>query len=658
MSQQGKSEWQKIADGIRKKDAGNNALDQTQTSPVDITPEQRRRGYMFGTEDFLAPEDSNIFNQDVSTSLAEGIGGLFSGARNLVTGGYHAIVDPLTEGYEESGATGTLGALLNLPYDLVEGATDARLALKEKAETADSSSERFAYNTLGRIPFLGPAVASIGEQIGSGKPQEMGEGVLNSLVLLQASPSFRAMTAAGKAEAIAAIKNGTSRIPVPRAVSDSLGKVAEHPGLALAGGVEGYVLGGGLGAVAGAIGVPSGYGSLRSFFKKNPNEIAEERAYKEKIVEERNTRSDTIRRERRQQTLSDRVDKADSQRTRKIERDAQAHGVQAEKREYTENVLQRKRQRQAEDARLAREVREADELSRNANTKKLRDTALAERKAAVAKQNELVEARRAEDRANTVSDTGERYARQDRRAEDYRTAQDAAVHERNIKDIAKANTAAELAASKELAAYHIQLAKNLDEGVKYKLRQELEKSVAETQARLTQGMEAQSPVMTTRSRSVEDGTQKTVTQEFREPSQTSAGPVPDASATSGAGASAKPSTPPATSTASAANEPEIYQQLRDQSKRDGVPVTVSLEERQIAPEMARLRELASRRILTPAELNDLNRLRAIRDSAANDISKTYNAAGGPANQVDAINPVTGQTTRLLNTAGPNMRRGR
>jgi hypothetical protein len=567
------------------------------------TPEQRRRGYMFGPEDFMAPEDKNIFNQDVSTSIAEGVGGLFSGVGKLATGGYHAIADPLAKGYEESGATGTLGALLKLPYNLVGDSTDARLALGEKAKTAESSSERAAYAVLSKVPFLGPAIASIGEQVGSGKPQTMGEGVLNALVLLEASPAFRAMTNAGKAEAIAAIKRGASKLPVPELVKTGIGKAVENPGMAIAGGIEGYKLGGTPGAVFGALGLPPALRYVRGFFKDTPDELAEKRAYQEKQVEKRNTRSDTIRATKRQETLSDRVDKATSDRDKTIERDAQAHGVRTEAREHTEAVLQRKLQREAEDAALARQSKELDTLSRDAKTKDIRDAALAERKTAVEKQNAVVAARRAEDRANAVSDTGERYARQDRRAAEYRAAQDAATHEKNIKETAKANTAAELAASKELAEYYIQLAKNLDEGMKYQLRQELKKSVAEAQARLTQGLEPQPPVMTKRTRSMEDGTEKTVTQQFRQPSGPGTEPVPNAGARFDTTTAGQSSARPETSTAPVTNEPDIYQQLRNQANEEGVPITrvTGAEGAMVANTIRGIRS-GARRFLTTEEM--------------------------------------------------------
>jgi hypothetical protein len=569
----------------------------------EITPEQRRRGYMSGPEDFMAPEDQNIFNQDVSKSVAQGVGGLFTGVGKLATGTYHAIADPLVKGYEESGATGTLGELLKLPYGLVKGATDARLAVQEKGKTAESLPERLAYKVLGQVPFLGPAIASIGEDIGSGKPKAMGEGVLNALVLLEASPAFRAMTNAGKAEAIAAIKRGASKLPVPELVKTGIGKAVQNPGMAIAGGIEGYKLGGTPGAVFGALGLPPALRYVRGFFKDTADEIAEKRAYQEKQVEKRNTRSDTIRATRRQETLSDRVDKATSDRDKTIERDAQAHGVRTEAREHTEAVLQRKLQRDAEDAALARQIKELDTLSRDAKTKDIRDSALAERKVAVAKQNAVVDARRAEDRANAVSDTGERYARQDQRAADYRAAQNAAIHEKNIKDLAKANTAAELAAAKELAEYYIQLAKNLDEGVKYTLRKELEKSVAEAQARLTQGLEPQPPVMTTRTSSMEDGTQKTVTQQFRQPTKASAEPVPNAGASSGTTTTGQSSARPETSTAPVRNEPDIYQQLRDQANEEDVPITrlTGAEGAMVANTIRGIRS-GERRFLTTEEM--------------------------------------------------------
>ena len=368
----------------------------------------------------------------------------------------------------------------------------------------------------------------------------------------------------------------------------------------------------------------------------NEKKLAEARAYTETQAETRNTRSDTIRASRRQQTLSDRIDKAASDREKTIEEAAQAHGVRTEAREHTEAVLQRKLQREAEDAAVARQIKELDTLSRDAKTKDIRDAALAERKTAVEKQNAVVSARRAEDRANAVSDTGERYARQDKRAAEYRAAQDAAIHERNIKNLAKANTAAELKAAKELAEYHIQLAKNLEEGMKYKLRQELQKSVEEAQARLTQGMEAQPPVMTKRTRSMEDGTEKTVTQQFRQPAESNTEPVPNAGASSGTQTTGQSSARPATSTAPITNKPDIYQQLRDQAKEEGVPSWESNELRDLASEY---QQLSRKKLMNLEETSRFKFLEQRLATSAREMGLANAAAGSEVNM--GTNPQTG-----------------
>ena len=666
-------------------------------------------------EQFIPAGDRNIFNQDISTSFKQGAGGVYQAGKNLVGGVANMVIDPVKRGYEASNPFVTLGDLLNAPKKLLsygalasipgigpvtaaikdlgmQGAKD----LREKSKNAKSMSEKLAYGALSPVPLLGPAIASVGEQSGSGNPEQMGEATFNALLLLANTPSFRAMSSAAKAEAIAAVKSGVSRIPVPAIAKKTILNVVENPGVALTGAYGGYKEGGTVGAVIGALGAPSGYNSaLKLFGRKTAAEIAEERTYAEGRVAERRTyaegrvgegrtyaegrvgegrtyaegqlekknlRQDTNTATKRQQTLDDRVSTAEAGRERLIEREAQAYAVLAEGREYTETLLQRKLARDAETAAINRKFREADVLSRDGKTAQIRADALAERQTATEQRVALTEKYRAEDRAFKVSDTAERYSRQDARAEEFKAAQKAEVHEKNIKAAAAATTAEELKAAKDLSNYYIQLAKNLDVNQKYALTQELEKAVAATQARLTQGLEAEAPVMTQRSTSVKDGTKTTVSQRFTQPPPDVAEPVPEqpAPAQSNPAPSTTPRQPATRAdapVADAAAEPDIFKQLRDQADAEGVPVTMSLEERQIAPEMARIRELASKRIKTLEEWAELDRLRKVRDKAVEDISKTYNAAGTPAGYVKVTDPVTGKVTEKLNTGGGNPRRG-
>lgn len=651
-------------------------LDTTLKTPiVPVTAEEK-----------IPIENRNIFNQDISTSFKQGAGGVYQAGKNLVGGVANMVIDPIKRGYEAGNPFVTLGDLIGAPIKFVQSGTQGAKDLLEKTKNAKSMSEKLAYGVLSPIPWIGPAIASIGEQFGSGNAEQMGEATFNTLASLEASPSFRALTAAGKAEAIAALKQGASRIPVPALVKKTALNVVENPGVALSGAYAGYKEGGTLGAVVGALGAPSGYNSaLKLFGRKTAAQIAEERTharerlterrtydegrvaegrtYVEGQVEKRNLRQDTRAATKRQQTLDDRVSAAEAGRERLIERQAQAHGVLAEKREYEETLLQRKLARDAEKDAIERQFKEADILSRDGKNAQIRADALAERQAATDRRTALQEKYRAEDRAFAVSDTAERYSRQDARAAEFKAAQKAEVHEKNIKAAAAAKTAEELKAAKDLSGYYIQLAKNLDVNQKYALKQELEKAVAATQARLTQGLEAEAPVMTQRSTSMKDGTKTTVSQRFTQPPADVAEPVPGQSAPAqpAPASSTTPRQPAARAdvpVAAVAEEPDIFKQLRDQADVEGVPVTMSLEERQIAPEMARIRELASKRLKTPEEWSELDHLREVRDKAVEDISKTYNAAGTPAGYVKVIDPVTGKETLKLNTAGTNPRRGR
>ena len=646
--------------------------------------------------DLIDPKDRNIFNQDISTSFKQGAGGVYQAGKNLVGGVANMVIDPIKRGYEASNPFVTLGDLLNAPKKLLsygalasipgigpvtaaikdlgmQGAKD----LREKSKNAKSMSEKLAYGALSPVPLLGPAIASVGEQSGSGNPEQIGEATLNALLLLENTPSFRAMSSAAKAEAIAAVKSGVSRIPVPAIAKKTILNVVENPGVALTGAYGGYKEGGTVGAVIGAFGAPSGYNSaLKLMGRKTAAQIAEERAYAEGRVaegrtyaegrvaegrtyaegqvEKRNVRQDTSVATRRQQTLADRISAAEAGRERLIERQAQAHAVLEEGREFTEKLLQRKLVRDAETAAINRQFKEADVLSRDGKTAQIRAEALAERQAAAERRTALQEKHRAQDRAFTVSDTAERYSRQDAKAEEFKAAQKAEVHEKNIKAAAAATTAEELKAAKDLSDYYIQLAKNLDVNQKYALKQELEKAVAATQARLTQGLEAETPVMTQRSTSVKDGTKTTVSQRFTQPPPDVTEPAPAQATPAQSATPRQPATRADAPVADAAAEPDIFKQLRDQADAEGVPVTMSLEEREISPEMARLRELSSKRLVSPQEAKELKLLRARARLSASEMADSYNAAGGPANMV--IDPKTGK--QMLNTSSPNVRRGR
>jgi hypothetical protein len=502
----------------------------------------------------------------------------------------------------------------------------------------------------------------------------MGEATFNTLVALEASPSFRALTNAGKAEAIAALKQGASKLALPPAVVTAAKSVAKSPltkgaivgGLSMAktGNLPGAILEGmGTAAIAGGYDLGSGMLAARNADRLSREKLsadtiaATERGLERRIgaskelqaerigsrredVASSNLRQDTNRATTRQQTLDDRVYNEASQRDKLVEKAAQKHGVLEEAREHTETLLQRKLARDAEKAAIERQLKEADILSRDGKTAQIRANALAERQAATEKRTALQEKHRAEDRAFAVSDTAERYSRQDAKAAEFKAAQKAEVHEKNIKAAAAATTAEELKAAKDLSDYYIQLAKNLDVNQKYALTQELEKAVAATQARLAQGLEAEAPVMTQRSTSVKDGTKTTVSQRFTQPPADVAEPVP------GQPAPAQPAPAPSTTprqpaaradvpVATAAEEPDIFKQLRDQAKAE----QPSWESNELMDLKSEAQQLSRKLVPTDADVKRLKILTERLGLTASELGLFNAAAGSEVNM--GINPKTG-----------------
>ena len=625
-------------------------------------------------EEKIPVKNRNIFNQDISTSLKEGAGGIYEGASNLVRGLTSVVTDPIKRGYEAGNPFVTLGDLLGAPQKFVQSGTQGAKDLLEKSKNAKSTSEKLAYAALAPIPWIGPAVASIGEQFGSGNAEQMGEATLNTLAALEASPSFRSLTAAGKAEAIAALKQGASKLALPPAVTNAAKSVAKSPltkgaivgGLSMAktGNLPGAILEGmGTAAIAGGYDLGSGMLAARNADRLSREKLsadtiaATERGLERRIgaskelqaerigsrredVASSNLRQDTNRATTRQQTLDDRVYNEASQRDKLIEKQAQAHGVLTEKREYEETLLQRKLARDAEKAAIERQLKEADILSRDGKTAQIRADALAERQAAAERRTALQEKHRAEDRAFAVSDTAERYSRQDARAEEFKAAQKAEVHEKNIKAAAAATTAKELKAAKDLSDYYIQLAKNLDVNQKYALKQELEKAVAATQARLAQGLEAEAPVMTQRSTSMKDGTKTTVSQRFTQPQADVAEPVP------GQPAPAQPTPAPRTTprqpaaradapVATAAEEPDIFKQLREQAEAE----QPSWESNELMDLKSEAQQLSRKLVPTDADVKRLKILTERLGLTARELGLFNAAAGSEVNM--GINPKTG-----------------
>ncbi len=600
-------------------------------------------------EDFIRPKDRNIFNQDISRSIVEGVGGVYSGGKKMAIGLYDLVANPIKKGYAEGSPAATAEAYLKLPLELAEGATASRLALQDKAKTAKSFPERAAYTVLGKVPFLGPVVANIGEQLGTGNAEIMGEGAFNTLVALQASPSFRAMTLKNKAAAIEAIKNSAVRIPVPTRVKSTLGEMLENPGLTIGGAAAGYYEMGAPGAVLGAMGVPTGIGTLRGLFKKSPTDVAEERAYKESLVKERrvyaekqaqqrNLRQDAKAATKRQETLADRVNAAATQQEKDVLKQAQADAKLMEGREYKETQVLRKRLQDQEDAALAQSLKNAERLSREAKSGALRAEAFARAKTIRDEKETLTQRRLAETRANTVSDTANRYARQDKLEADHVAAQDLRRHERGLEKLAAAETKQAVQDAKNLNDYYIQLAKNLSANEKAALTiKNAEVAVARERA-LMSGMEPGEPSIVRQSSTIRDGVTTTTRQPFRTPMKIDiSGDVMEAA--------------PAPTGAAVSSRPDVLETLRQRAK-DAEPVVVSLEDSGIMPMAARVRELSRKPIVSESEATELANLLDRMKLSAGEASITYPAAGGPANVV--IDPKTGQLK--LNTAGRNKRR--
>ena len=607
-------------------------------------------------EDFIRPEDRNIFNQDISRSITEGVGGLYSGGKKMAMGLYDVIADPIKKGYAEGSPAATAEAYLKVPGELLEGATASRLALQDKAKTAKSFPERAAYTVLGKVPFLGPAVAGIGEQLGTGNAETMGEGVFNALAALQASPSFRAMTLEGKSAAIEAIKNRASRIPVPAPVKSTLGNMLENPGLTLSSAIIGYKEFGAPGAVLGAMGVPSSIGSLRGMFRETPAEIAEKRAYREGRVKdsrayaetqtkERNLRQDMNAATKRQETLADRVEKSTTTQEKEIRKQAQADAKLIEGREYKEAQSARQQLQKQEDAALSQSLKEAERLSREAKSAVLRAEASAEAKTLRGEKEALTERHRAENRANTVSDTADRYARQDKLEADHVAAQDLRRHERGLEKLATAETKQAVRDAKDLNDYYIQLAKNLSANEKAALAIKNAEVAAARERALMSGLEPGEPSIVRQSSTVRDGVTTTTRQPFRTPMEVEiSGDVME-----GAPTGAKTVAPASAGTA-ASSAPDVLETLRKRADAEK-PSWESNELRDIASEFE---QLSRKGILTPKESARFEILKNRIALSARELGLSKAAAGSEVNM--GVNPNTG--TRAYDARRVAGRKGR
>lgn len=139
--------------------------------------------------------------------------------------------------------TGTITGLRNLVTDPVGSAKqiyESQLQQFDKAGTAAGegrTSEAIGYGLAGLIPFLGPAAASIGEKVGTGRAENLGSAVTDLAVL--SLPKTGAPILRGADNAV-------------RATGQFL---EAHPSVAsAAGAAAGYLYGDVPGAVAGASG--------------------------------------------------------------------------------------------------------------------------------------------------------------------------------------------------------------------------------------------------------------------------------------------------------------------------------------------------------------------------------------------------------------------
>jgi hypothetical protein len=198
----------------------------------DHPPTEAEARAAIGSPSTPEPQQPNVFQQDLGTSIGQAAIGGLKELGNLGIGVLHMATQS--------------------PIKTLSEATEARRALLKKAETAPTVSERFAYNVTGRIPFLGPAIAQVGEQIGTGDPETMGRGLMNGAVLAQGLPSVRAAEGAALRSAVPAA------VQTARSAADATGAtirtVASHPATQTAAGAAyGYAHGGIPGAVIGAI---------------------------------------------------------------------------------------------------------------------------------------------------------------------------------------------------------------------------------------------------------------------------------------------------------------------------------------------------------------------------------------------------------------------
>ena len=352
----------------------------------------------------------------------------------------------------------------------------------------------------------------------------------------------------------------------------------------------------------------------------------------------------------------------------KFEQDAlkrsQKVGDVLESREHAALLAEDKAASKALESELQDELR----TSRDGKTEQNRQEAFDRADAIRAQQAKLASEKETRTRNNALSDAARRNDRKAEITAAHTAAQLSKTHLSNVESILKAQTPDALNTAKQMADYHLELAENIDPDFRAALQGKIDQ-VFETQSAtmaerlaeqnaLIQGLESKG-VRATRSSSAQDasGNRQRVTEAFSEPAPAEE-PMPQQDAPASRPAAEPKGSAPKTKPSDKVTPDNVLEQLRDKADTEGVPVTMSLEERQISPEMARLRELSSKRWLSLPEAQELKSLRARAELSASEMAISYNAAGTPAGYVKVIDPVTGKETLKLNTAGTNPRRGR
>ncbi len=131
------------------------------------------------TEDFIRPEDQNIFTQPVSTSLKQGAVGALKEIPAMISGM----------------ASGVYGAVRH-PLDTITGMGAQQQELAKKSQAATNPLEKAAYGVSAALPVVGPMMAGIGERLGSGNPEQMGRAVTDVAAPMLAGPLARGARAA------------------------------------------------------------------------------------------------------------------------------------------------------------------------------------------------------------------------------------------------------------------------------------------------------------------------------------------------------------------------------------------------------------------------------------------------------------------------------